>query len=169
MRNRLWIAAFAMVATGAGAATAADIATLERQLEEARNAAPLTVEPFFAVKEPAKYFGNYEPRRDMVYRSGEEMHFYAEPKNLIFPKDARGIYKPAFAVDLEVTAADGKSMKKANFASLKLDTRSRIQDLYLNLDVSLTSAPPGKYNVKFTLRDQNSKKTAEFSKDVTIK
>ena len=169
MRTRLWIAAIAMVATGIGAVMAADIAALERQLEEARNAAPITVEPFVAVKEPAQYYGNYEPRPNMVYRSGEPMHFYAEPKNLVFPKDARGKYKPAFAVDLEVTAADGKSMKKANFVTVKLDTRSRIQDLYLNLEVSLTSAPPGKYNVKFVIRDQNSKKTAEFAKDVTLK
>ena len=169
MRTRLWIAAIAMVAMGGGGAMAADIAALERQLEEARNAAPITVEPFFAVKEPAKYFGNYEPRANMVYRSGEAMHFYAEPKNLVFPKDARGVYRPAFGVDLEVTAADGKSMKKANFVTVKLDTRSRIQDLYLNLEVSLTSAPPGKYNVKFVIHDHNSKKTAEFAKDVTLK
>jgi len=168
MRNA-WMAGVTVLAMAAGVVAAADIATLERQLEEARNAAPITVEPFVAVKAPAKYFGNYEPRSNMVYRSGEEMHFYAEPKNLVFPKDARGIYKPAFSVDLEVTAADGKSMKQANFLSVKLDTRSRLQDLYLNLDVSLTSAPPGKYNVKFVIRDKNSKKTAEFAKDVTIK
>ena len=60
-------------------------------------------------------------------------------------------------------------MKKEKFATFKLDSRSRIQDLYLNLDVSLTNAPPGKYNVKFIIRDKNSKKTAAFSQDVTIK
>ena len=37
------------------------------------------------------------------------------------------------------------------------------------LDVALTNAPAGKYKVKFTIRDQNSKKTADFAKDVTIK
>ncbi len=169
MRKSLWLAAVVVSTIGMGAATGADVATLEKQLEEARNAAPITVEPFVLVGDPAKYFGNYEPRKDNVYRSGETMHFYAEPKNLIFPKDARGVYRPAFAVDLEVTSSDGKSMKKANFATFKLDSRSRIQDLYLNLDVSLTGAPPGKYNVKFVIHDQNSKKTATFGKDITIK
>ena len=166
---RKWMAAVAVCAMGMGAAAGADVATLEKQLVEARNAAPLTVEPFYLVSEPAKYFGNYEPRKDNVYRSGETMHFYAEPKNLVFPRDSRGVYKPAFAVDLEVTAADGKSMKKANFATFELESRSRIQDLYLNLDVSLTGAPPGKYNVKFVIRDSNSKKTLAFGKEITIR
>jgi len=168
MRRRIWIAAVTVVAMS-GAAAAADIAALERQLEEARNAAPIVVEPFVAVSKPAQYFGNYEARKDMVYKSGEQMHFYAEPKNLVFPKDAKGVYKPSFAVDLEVTAADGKTMKQPNFAQFKLDSRSRIQDLYLNLDVALTGAPAGKYKVKFTIRDQNSKKTADFAKEVTMK
>ena len=167
MRKSLWIAAVAVSAMGAAAA--ADIAALEKQLEEARNAAPVTVEPFVAVKEPAKYFGNYEPRKDMVYASGETMHFYAEPKNLVFPKNSQGVYKPAFAVDLEVTAGDGKTLKKTDFATFKLDSRSRIQDLYLNLDVALTGAPAGKYNVKFVIRDHNSKKTVAFGKDITLK
>jgi len=169
MRKSLWVTAVAVSALALGAAAAADIAALEKQLEEARNAAPITVEPFVAVKEPAKYFGNYEPRKDTVYRMGEVMHFYAEPKNLMFPKNSQGIYKPAFAVDLEVTSTDGKSLKKSNFATFKLDTRSRIQDLYLNLDVTLTGAPAGKYNVKFIIRDQNSKKTGAFAQDITLK
>ena len=75
----------------------------------------------------------------------------------------------SFVVDLEVTAADGKNMKQAEFAKIKLDSRSRIQDLFLKLDVALTTAPAGKYNVKFTIRDQNSKKSLAFAKDITIK
>ena len=51
----------------------------------------------------------------------------------------------------------------------KLPTRSRVQDIYLNLDLELDKAPPGKYAVKFTVRDQNSKKSAVAATDVTIK
>ena len=169
MRKSLWIAAVALCATAMAAATAADVAALERQLEEARNAAPIVVEPFVISSKQADYFGDYDVRKDAVFRSGEQMHFYAEPKNLTVPKNAKGIYNVAFVVDLEVTAADGKNMKQPGFAKIKLDSRSRIQDLFLKLDVALTNAPPGKYNVKFTLRDQNSKKTADFAKEVTIK
>jgi hypothetical protein len=169
MRKRLWIAAVAMSAMGAGAVCAADIADLERQLEQARKEAPITVEPFLAVSEPVPYFGGYKQRKDTVYKRGEEMLFYAEPKNLIYPKNSQGVYKPAFDVDLEVTGPDGKTFKKPKFASLKLDTRSKLQDLYLNLNVSLSQAPAGVYKVKFVIRDLNSPKTATFGKDVTLK
>ena len=169
MRRSVWMAGVTVIAMAAGVVGAADIATLEKQLEEARNQAPITVTPFLAVKGPAAYYGNYEPRKDTVYKSGEAMNFYAEPKNLAFPKNSQGVYKPSFAVDLEVTSSDGKSMKKPDFASFNLDSRSRIQDIYLNLDVTLTGAPPGKYKVKFTIRDKNSKKKADFAQDVTIK
>ncbi len=169
MRKSLWIAAVAVCAMGIGAAGAADIATLERQLEDARKAAPITVTPFLAVAKPAQYFGNYEPRKDMVYGRGEKMLFYAEPKNLVYPRNAQGVYQPAFDVDLEVSGPGGQSMKQPKFASFKLDSRSRIQDLYLNLDIALNSAPPGKYNVKFIIRDLNSPKSAAFAQDVTIK
>ena len=169
MRKCLWIAAVAVSALGIGGAAAADIAELERQLEQARKDAPITVVPFVITTKPAAYYGNYEPRKDSVFRKGEKMFFYAEPKNLIYPKNAEGIYQPAFDVDLEITGPTGESIKQPKFASLKLDTRSRIQDLYLNLNVSLNSAPPGVYKVKFIIRDLNSKKTAAFGQDVTIK
>jgi hypothetical protein len=161
--------AIAVSVLGIGAAMAADIATLERELEKARNDAPLMIQSFVAVDKPAPYYGGYEPRKDTVYRKGEQMHFYAEPKNLVFPKNAKGIYTPRFDVDLEITGPDGKSFKKDKFVNFALETRSRIQDLYLNLDVSLTGAPAGKYNVKFVVHDGNSKKTAAFAQDVTIK
>ena len=169
MRKSLWIVAVAVSAMGIGGAAAADIADLERQLDQARKDAPISVAPFLVVTQPAPYFGGYTPRKDAVFKRGEEMLFYAEPKNLIYPKNAQGIYKPAFDVDLEVTGPDGKTFKQPKFASLKLDTRSRLQDLYLNLNVSLSQAPAGIYKVKFTIRDLNSPKTASFGQDVTLK
>jgi hypothetical protein len=169
MRKSLWKAAIAISTIMMTGAFAADIAELERQLEQARKEAPITVAPFVAVSKPAEYFGGYEPRKDAVYAKGETMHFYAEPKNLIYPKNAKGMYQPAFDVDLEVTGPDGKQFKQPKFASFKLDTRSRLQDLFLNLDVSLSQAPAGKYNVKFVINDRNSKKTTAFGQEITIK
>ena len=83
-----------MLATGIGAAMAADIATLERQLEEAATRRPSRWTVFRG--QGAGRHSATTSRADMVYRSGEEMHFYAEPKNLMFPKRARH-HKPAFA------------------------------------------------------------------------
>ena len=169
MRKSLWGAAVAACAIGLGAATAADIAALEADLEKARLEAPMTVQSFMLVKEPAKYFGDFTPRNNANFKAGEDMNFYGEPRNLVFPKGNNGKYTIAFAVDLEVTDASGRAMKKDNFDQFKLESRSRLQDLFLNLRVSLTNAPPGKYNVKFRIRDKNSKKVAEVAQDVTIR
>jgi hypothetical protein len=150
-------------------AQAADIESLERQLDQARDAAPMVIKSFMAVAKPAQYFGDYEPRKDNVFRRGEKLYFYGEPKNLAFPKNAKGLFEPAFEVDVEIGGPDGKSMKQTKLMSFRLPTRSRVQDIFLNLSLSLSSAPPGKYNVKFIVRDMNSTKSAAAATDVTIK
>jgi hypothetical protein len=163
------MATIAVAGIGLGGALAADIAALEADLEKARLEAPMTVQSFMLVKEPATFFGDFSPRNNANFKAGEDMYLYGEPRNLVFPKGNNGKYTIAFAVDLEVTDASGKAMKKDNFEQFKLESRSRLQDLYLNLRVALTNAPPGKYNVKFRIRDKNSKKVAEVAQDVMIK
>lgn len=150
-------------------ARAADIESLERQLEQARDAAPMVIKSFMAVAKPAQYFGDYEPRKDNVFRRGEKLYFYGEPKNLAFPRNAKGLFEPAFEVDVEIGGPSGKSMKQTKLMSFRLPTRSRVQDIFLNLSLSLSSAPPGKYNIKFIVRDMNSTKSAAADTDVTIK
>lgn len=150
-------------------AAAADIEALERQLDQARAEAPMVVKPFMAVARPAKYFGDYEPRKGNEFRKGEKMLFYGEPKNLTYPKNAEGLLEPAFEVDMEVKGPGGASLSQPKLMTFRLPTRSRAQDIFLNLAVNLTSAPAGAYNVKFVVRDLNSKKVATVNQDVTIK
>ena len=168
--RRLLIALLPALLLYAPATPAQDIEGLERQLEQARDAAPMVVKPFTASTRKAKYFGDYEPRKGNEFKRGEEMFFYGELKNLTFKKNAQGVFEPAFEVDLEVKAAkDGKTMSQPKVMSFKLPTRSRVQDLFLNLSLSLDQAPPGNYNVKFTIRDLNSKKVAVAAQDITLK
>ena len=166
--RRLLLALVPVLSLAASPAMGQNIEALEKQLEQARNAAPLEIKPFMAVKREPKYFGDYEPRANTVYKRGEELLFYGEPKNLVFTKNASGVYEPAFDVDVEIKGPGGQSMKKDQFMSFKLPTRSRVQDIFLNLTLSLDKAPPGKYNVKFTVRDKNSKKTASAASDITL-
>lgn len=151
-------------------AAAQEIESLERALETARNNAPLALEPFLPVARPAKYYGNYESRPNAVYRSGEKMYFYLEPKNLVMRKDSHGLYEPAFEVDLEVQPVKGGTpLKQAGFAKFRLPTRSRVQDIYLNLTLSLDRAPAGDYAVRFTVRDKNSSKAGTVEQVVTLR
>ena len=153
-----------------GGDPAATIKALEEALETVRVAAPLTVKPFVLVTQPAKFYGDFSPRADAVFRGGEAQQFYMEPKNLVYPRTATGTYEPAFEVDLRILTAAGKVVvSQDRFGSFRLPTKSAVQDLYLNLKVTLSGAPPGEYNVRFVVRDLNSKKAATVTQPITLK
>ena len=160
----------AAIAFAAASAGAQDVDALEKQLEKARDAAPMVVKSFMAVARPAKHYGDYEQRPNNTFTRGEKLYFYAEPKNLAMPRNAKGEFETALEVDIEVKPEKGGSPAKLpKFLSMKIPSRSRINDLYLNMTVSLGEAPAGKYNLKFTVRDLNSKKTADITQDVILK
>jgi hypothetical protein len=121
------------------------------------------------VARPARHFGDYEARGNTDFKRGEKILFYAEPKNLVQVKSAAGIYEPSAEIDIEVKPENGEGQKQANFLSLKIPSRSRVNDLFVNMSISLGTAPPGKYTLKFTFRDLNSKKSATVSQDVNLK
>jgi len=139
----------------------AAIEALQKALEEVRRAAPLAIETFMLVAEPAKSYGAYVPRKDAEFRGGEELHFYMEPKNLVYPKTADGTYRPAFDVGFEIVDKDGSSVaREERFGSFLFTSRSAPQDIYVNLHLTFEGAPPGAYEVRFTVKDVNSGKTA---------
>ena len=144
------------------------VAALEDALTEARREAPLTASPFVLITEKAAFFGAYTPRRDAVFGGSDEMRFYLEPKNLVYPRRADGTYAPAFTVDYEILDATGAVVSRGDkFGDFGFTSKSRLQDIYVNLALSLTGAPPGKYTVRFTLRDKNSPKTAILTQPFT--
>lgn len=146
------------------------VQALEQALEKARAEAPLTITPFLLVTEPAKYYGGYTPRGNDVFQQGEALQFYLEPKNLVLARAADGTYTPAFDVDLEILMAGGKVLAtQEKFGSFRLASRSRLQDIFMNLKVTLTGAPPGEYQIRFTVKDANSKKTATVTQPISVK
>ncbi len=149
---------------------AAAIDALEQALEKIRVEAPLAVKPFLIVTQPAKYYGDYTPRANAVFQGGEPQQFYMEPKNLVYPRTAAGAYEPAFDVDLQILAASGQAIvNQEKFGSFRLPTKSAVQDIFLNLKVTLSGAPPGEYRIRFVVRDKNSKKTATVTQPITLK
>lgn len=167
MRTRLVIVLLAAIA--ALPVAAQSIEQLEAELARAREAAPLVVRPFLAVTAPAKHFGGYDARPpQQPFSRGEKMHFYAEPKNLVQAKKT-GTFEPALEIDIEVIPEKGERISQPNFMSMRIPSRSRINDLFVNLSVSLGSAPAGKYTLRFTFRDINSPKRATVEQEVTIR
>ena len=92
-------------------------------------------------------------------------------------KEAKGIGTPATRAEIikglkrqNMIAADGKLVvRQDRFGSFRLPTRSAVQDLYLNLKVTLSGAPPGEYSVRFVVRDLNSKKAATLTQPITLR
>ena len=153
----------------APAAAAQDIESLERALEKARLEAPLALRPFVVLAKPARYYGDYEQRRDTTFARGETMYFYFEPKNLVIVKNPQGLFEPAFEVDLEVQPPKSAPVRKPAYVTFRLPGRSRVQDFFVNLALPLGDAQPGVYNVRFMVRDLNSSKTARIDQSVTVK
>ena len=103
-----------------------------------------------------------------MFSGDEEMYFYFEPKNLVYPKSAEGLFAPGLAVDLEVLDGEGDVVaRKDRFGDFSFSSRSRLQDIFVNLTLAMTGAPAGQYTVRFTLRDKNSPKTAILTQAIT--
>lgn len=145
------------------------IAALEEAIDAVRKEAPLTLEPFLLVSRRAEIFGDIEPRTSTTFAGSEELLFYMEPKNLVYGRGAGGSFEPGFAVDLEVIDAEGDVVaNKENFGSFKFASKSRLEDVFLNLTTQLNGAPPGEYTIRFTIRDLHSKKKAQAEQRVTM-
>lgn len=144
------------------------IDALEGALAAVREAAPLTIESFMLVGREAKQFGDFAPRTNTKFAADEPILFYMEPKNLVYGR-LGAQYVPSFEVDLEIIDASGESVaSKEAFGSFRLPSMSPVQDLFLNLSVSLTGAPPGDYIIRLTVRDLNSTKKASVEQKVTM-
>lgn len=147
----------------------ATIQGLEQALERARAEAPLSVEPFLLVTEPAKYYGGYSPRGNNVFQRGEPLQFYLEPKNLVVTRAADGTYTPAFDVDLQILMAGGKVLgTQEKFGTFRLRSRSLVHDIFMNLKVTLSGAPAGEYEVRFIVKDANSTKTTTVTQPIRV-
>lgn len=48
-------------------------------------------------------------------------------------------------------------------------SRSPVADIFMNLEVTLTGAPAGEYQVRFVVTDANSKKTVTVIHPITVK
>lgn len=143
---------------------------LQTAVETLRAEAPLALRPVHVVTRPAKAYGDYEPRKDTVFRRGEPIQLYLEPKNLVYPRTAQGTYEPAFAVDLQVLDAGGTVLfEKEGANSFRFASRSRVQDIYVNLKVDLSGAQRGEYKVRLVVRDSNSKKAATVVQPITLR
>jgi hypothetical protein len=173
------LGAFALIATAAAQdlvakAKAAEALAAEGKfiaaidtLDEAASAlwdkSPLTFRRSLWVAEPPGGYGAYTPRENNLFRSGAEMHVYAEPVGFGWRKSG-DLWRTDLIVDVSVkTAADVQIFQQNEFQKLQLSSRVHNREFMAHITYTLGGLPPGKYLIDTTLRDAVSGKSGVFS------
>ncbi|HEX3034737.1 MAG TPA: hypothetical protein VHT73_06315 [Thermodesulfobacteriota bacterium] len=60
-------------------------------------------------------------------------------------------------------------LEQKKFLDAEFNSRAPISDLFANINLDLSGAPLGNYDVEFTVRDQNSNKSTTVRKEIQIK
>ncbi len=105
-------------------------------------------------------FASYVPAKSNKVKSGSEIYFYYEPKN-IYTNIKDGMYEIWFTQDMIVLSEEDEVLlEKKDALTFHYNTKSPILDLYVTNTLTLTGAEPGKYVYKAVLKDLLRKKTA---------
>lgn len=138
-------------------------------LDEVWTAVPLGFSTVVLVQGDPSGFGIYDERETNSYKPGEPIVIYAEPFGFGYGLVQEGIYRIGFDVDLVVKSGDGAVLAELpDIMQLGLTTRRRNKEFLASITYNLTGAPPGRYVLATTLRDQNSDKAASFEMPVEI-
>lgn len=114
-------------------------------------------------------YGLYEPRTSVVYAPGEPIVLYVETFGYGFGEPAKGLYRIALGVDLEVLSEAGDRLGlMPDIAALEHASRRRAKEFSGRITYNLT-APPGRYILVTTLRDQHSAGTASFRNIIEVR
>ncbi|HSE84548.1 MAG TPA: hypothetical protein VLB01_08380 [Thermodesulfobacteriota bacterium] len=141
---------------------------IEEALLEVKQKAPLVIENFYLIRREAPHFGGFEPRGNDIYESAEPIYFYLEPNNVVFVKKGE-VYTAGFWIDCILKDQKGEVLlEQKKFLDAEFNSRSPISDMFANINFDLSGAPAGTYNIEFTVRDQNSNKSAKVQKEVKI-
>ena len=143
-------------------------AKLEEALRRISNRLPLGVRKAVFVKGKSRGFGMYTPRGGSKFKTGEPLLLYVEPVHYGL-REQGGVREIDLSTDLRIMEPDGKILfSKEGFARVGLRTRGWNREMYMNLTVTLTGAPQGRYILAIRLVDKVTGKTAAFTLPFSI-
>lgn len=118
---------------------------------------------------PATGYGVYEPRRDNVFAPDEPMHVYVELTGARITERPGGVNEMLFEVDFAVLDTQGTQLTDViSMGEVRLLSRARGVDLFLELTYNLTSAPAGDYVLWTEITDAASGQNVTFDLPVAI-
>jgi hypothetical protein len=105
-------------------------------------------------------YGKYEPRANATFGPGENVTVYLEPVGYGFVA-AGGLFRVAFDTSLEIRTPGGLVLGKTDdFGKLVWSGRAKSREVHAAVSVSLPDLKPGKYELRLTLTDAVTAKSA---------
>jgi hypothetical protein len=127
----------------------------------------------FVTSEPGGY-GMYEERESNVFAPGETFLLYVEPVGYSYGNvtDEKGSqsYTMNFTADFTISTPNGTILTGQEDLPLSnLVSHYQNKELMLQMSISQTTPfPPGDYILTYTFTDENSGKSFDIRKDVTV-
>jgi hypothetical protein len=127
----------------------------------------------FVSSEPGGY-GIYEERKSNVFEQGETFLLYVEPVGYAYgtvtDEDGNTLYTMNFTLDFIISDRNGNILGGQEGLPVS-NIVSYHQNKELNLDISIDQSspfPPGDYVITYRITDENSGKSFDIRKDVTV-
>ena len=127
----------------------------------------------FVSSEPGGY-GIYEDRKSNIFKSGETLLLYVEPVGYAYgtvtDDDGNRLYTMNFTLDFFISDKNGNVLGGQENLPIS-NLVSHHQNKELNLDISIDQSspfPPGDYVITYRITDENSAKSFDIIKDVTV-
>ena len=167
------------VALGAGLAfgiltplqaqTLAEVEARQQAVVEAWEKTPLTQRRSVFVTVKPEVYGAYDERTSNVFKAGEPIITYVEPVGYTWKPVGNGEFQFGVVTDFVIRSRNGKVLGgQEKFLTFSQRSRYKVQELMLNITLTLSDAFPGDYVVAYTIHDLNSDKSSTFEQPFTI-
>ena len=115
-------------------------------------------------------YGLYQIRAEgNRFKSGQSIYFYVEPKAYGFRNVSPDVVEFGLALDMYLTSTDGKVLwGKENFLSVTKRSHARNREFFLNITLTLTNVPKGKYGIKLVFRDLVKKQSVDRRVNIEV-
>ena len=119
-------------------------------------------------------FGIYEEKNSTSYSPGESIILYIEPVGFAYKNITDENGTPLFSIDFGasfvITTADGTILGgQENVPIGNIISHNQNKEVFIPFTVSQsTPFPPGDYVIIYEITDENSGKSFELSKNITI-
>lgn len=118
---------------------------------------------------PAPGFGDYDPNPDGIVPEGSPIHAYVEVTGATARQLPGGVNELVFLVDFAVLDVQGERLTEVvRMGEVRMPSRSRGIDIYLDLTYNISGAPPGDYVLWTEVTDGVGGASQQFELPVTI-